>query len=87
MVLWKMCRWGGEVSEANRLAKCLELKAYDFMLRFDKSFNGFETVGTAYDFIALCCKRCKVEVANKRAEIDAMRSWMIPRIPYWRNRH
>ena len=61
-----------EVSEANRLAKCLELKAYDFMLRFDKSFNGFETVGTAYDFIALCCKRCKVEFANKRSEIDAM---------------
>ena len=61
-----------EVSEANRLAKCLELKAYDFMLRFDKSFNGFETVGTAYDFIALCCKRCKVEFGNKRAEIDAM---------------
>ena len=61
-----------EVSEANRLAKCLELKAYDFMLRFDKSFNGFETVGTAYDFITLCCKRCKVELANKRAEIDAM---------------
>ena len=61
-----------EVSEANRLAKCLELKAYDFMLRFDRSFNGFETVGTAYDFIALCCKRCKVEFANKRAEIDAM---------------
>ena len=61
-----------EVSEANRLAKCLELKVYDFMLRFDKSFNGFETVGTAYDFIALCCKRCKVEFANKRAEIDAM---------------
>ena len=42
-----------EVSEANRLAKCLELKAYDFMLRFDKSFNGFETVGIAYDFIDL----------------------------------
>ena len=61
-----------EVSEANCLAKCLELKAYDFMLRFDKSFNGFETVGTVYDFIALCCKRCKVEFANKRAEIDAM---------------
>ncbi|WP_368197132.1 hypothetical protein [Blautia wexlerae] len=61
-----------EVSEANRLAKCLELKAYDFMLRFDKSFNGFETVGTAYDFIALCCKMCRVEFAHKRAEIDAM---------------
>ena len=41
-----------EVSEANRLAKCLELKAYDF--------------------IALCCKMCRVELAHKRAEIDAM---------------
>lgn len=61
-----------EVSEANRLAKCLELKAYDFMLRFDRSFNGFETVGTAYDFITLCCKMCKVEFENKRADIDAM---------------
>ncbi len=38
-----------EVSEANRLVKCLELKAYDYLLRFDKSFNGFETVGTAWD--------------------------------------
>ena len=61
-----------EVSEANRLAKCLELKAYDFMLRFDRSFKGFETVGTAYDFIALCCKMCRVEFANKRADVDAM---------------
>ena len=38
-----------EVSEANRTMKCLELKAYDYMLRFDKSFNGFETIGTVYD--------------------------------------
>ncbi len=38
-----------EVPEANRLVKCLEIKAYDYLLRFDKSFNGFETVGTAWD--------------------------------------
>ena len=44
-----------EVSEANRNVKTLELKAYDYMLRFEKDFNGFETVGKAYDFIALCC--------------------------------
>ena len=61
-----------EISEANRTAKCLELKGYDYMLRFDKSFNGFETVGTAYDFLALCCKACKVELANTKDEIDAM---------------
>ena len=57
-----------EVSEANRNIKTLELKAYDYMLRFDKSFNGFETIGTVYDFVSLCCKACKVEMAQSQAE-------------------
>ena len=61
-----------EVSEANRTAHCLELKAYDYMLRFKKSFNGFETVGNAYMFLALCCKACDVELAHTQAEIEAM---------------
>lgn len=61
-----------EVSEANRTAHCLELKAYDYMLRFEKSFNGFETVGNAYAFLALCCKACDVELAHTQAEIEAM---------------
>lgn len=61
-----------EVSEANRTVHCLELKAYDFMLRFEKSFNGFETVGNAYAFLALCCKACDVELAHTQAEIEAM---------------
>lgn len=61
-----------EVSEANRTVKCLELKAYDFMLRFEKNFNGFETIGNACDFIELCCKACKVEMAQSREEIEAM---------------
>ena len=61
-----------EVSEANRTAHCLELKAYDYMLRFEKSFNGFETVGNAYAFLDLCCKACAVELAHTQAEIEAM---------------
>ena len=61
-----------EVSEANRLIKCLEIKAYDYMLRFDKNFNGFETVGTAWDFINLCCKTCKVDPEQSEADIKAM---------------
>ena len=61
-----------EVSEANRLIKCLEIKAYDYMLRFDKNFNGFETVGTAWDFINLCCKTCKVDSEQSEDEIKAM---------------
>lgn len=61
-----------EVSEANRNIKTLELKAYDYMLRFDKSFNGFETIGTVFDFVSLCCKACKVEMAQSQAEYEAM---------------
>ena len=61
-----------EVSEANRTAHCLELKAYDYMLRFEKSFNGFETVGNAYAFLELCCKACSVELAHTKDEIEAM---------------
>lgn len=61
-----------EISEANRTIRCLEIKAYDHMLRFEKSFNGFETVGNAYAFLALCCKACKVELAHTQAEIETM---------------
>lgn len=61
-----------EVGEANRSIRCLELKAYDYMLRFEKSFNGFETVGTAHDFLTLCCKACDVELAHTKAELEAM---------------
>ena len=61
-----------EVSEANRTAHCLELKAYDYMLRFERSFNGFETVGNAWDFLDLCCKACSVGLAHTQAEIEAM---------------
>ena len=61
-----------EVSEANRTLHCLEIKAYDYMLRFERSFNGFETVGNTYAFLALCCKACNVELAHTQAEIEAM---------------
>ena len=61
-----------EVSEANRTAHVLELKAYDYMLRFDRDFNGFETIGTAYGMMALCSTACGVELAQSQAEIEAL---------------
>lgn len=60
------------VSEANRKARTLEIKAYDHMLRFEKNFNGFETIGNAYDFMDLCSEACRVELAQSRAEIEAL---------------
>ena len=61
-----------EVSEANRRIRCLEIKAYDFMLWFDKKFNSKNTQGNAYEIIMLCCKACKVEFAQTEEEIVAM---------------
>lgn len=61
-----------EVSEANRKAKSLEIKAYDYMVRFEKSFKGFESVGNAYDFMVLCSTACKVELAQEREIIEAL---------------
>ena len=61
-----------EVSEANRKAKCLEIKAYDYMVRFEKNFNGFETIGTGFDFVNLCCSACKVAMAQDQAFYESL---------------
>ena len=61
-----------EISEANRHIRCLEIKAYDYMLRFEKDFNTTETIGNAFEIISLCCKACGVEFAHTQAEIEAM---------------
>lgn len=61
-----------EVSEANRTIRCLEIKAYDYMLRFEKKFNTTETIGNAYEIIMFCCKACDVEFAHTRMEIESM---------------
>ena len=60
------------MSEANRTVHVLELKAYDRMLRFDRAFNGFETIGTAYGMMALCSTACGVELAQSQTEIEAL---------------
>ena len=61
-----------EVSEANRKAKCLEIKAYDYMVRFEKAFSALESIGNAYDFMVLCSTACNVSLAQSRAEIEAL---------------
>lgn len=63
-----------EVSEANRTVKCLELKAYDYMVRFEKDFSGFQSVGSCYDFMVLCSDACGVELAQTREEIGAFQN-------------
>ena len=61
-----------EVSEANRKVRTLEIKGYDYMLHFERNFNGLETIGTAFDFVNLCCTACKVEMAQDQAYYEAL---------------
>lgn len=61
-----------EISEANRHIRCLEIKAYDYMLRFEKDFNTTDTIGNAFEIISLCCKACGVEFAHTQNEIESM---------------
>jgi hypothetical protein len=61
-----------EVTEANRNIRCLELKAYDYMLRFDKTLKLEAAGGTAYNFLNVACTSCKVEMAQTREQIEAL---------------
>jgi len=61
-----------EISEANRTIRCLDIKAYDYMLRFDADFDEKVTNGVAYDLLLLACEAYKVELANTKEELAAM---------------
>lgn len=60
------------VAEANRKIKTLELKAYDAMLNLEKNFNKGLSSAFPYDFLSLLSKACHVELAQTKAEIEAL---------------
>ncbi|MDD6963730.1 MAG: hypothetical protein PUJ52_01520 [Firmicutes bacterium] len=59
-----------EISEANRKARTLEIKAYDYMLRFEKTLKIEASSGTPYQFLKMACDACKVEMAQTVAQIS-----------------
>lgn len=61
-----------EVSEANRNIKTLEIKAYDYMLRFEKNAAVESSSAYPFDFLSYACDKCKVELAHTQEEIEAM---------------
>lgn len=61
-----------EVTEANRNLKTIEIKAYDYMLRFDKKLNLESSSGTPYNFLNVICTACKVGMAQTQTDIDKM---------------
>lgn len=60
-----------DVTEANRSKKILELKGYDYMLRFDKNFPVTDTFGTAFELLSLSCEKCKVDLGMTEDDIKS----------------
>lgn len=58
-----------EVTEANRTMKRIELKGFDFMLRFDRNFSVTETFGTAYELLQFACDKCQVELGVSEEDV------------------
>lgn len=63
-----------EVSEANRTINCLAIKAYDYMLRFDRAFKNKVSSGTAYDLLSLACEECSVGLAHTKEEVEGWKN-------------
>ena len=61
-----------EIIEANRGIKTLEIKGYDYMLRFEKTLKLESSSRTAYQCLKAACEACKVEMAQTVSEITAL---------------
>ncbi|MBQ8962614.1 MAG: hypothetical protein IJ089_02280 [Clostridia bacterium] len=60
------------ISEATRTLTVLQIKAYDYMLRFEKNMRNSGSVKSAYDWLLYACKACKVELGISREAVAAM---------------
>ncbi|MEG0919354.1 MAG: hypothetical protein RSE61_05420 [Anaerovoracaceae bacterium] len=61
-----------EINEANRSAKGIDIKAYDYMLRLDKKLNLQSSSGTAFEFLTYASLECEVELAQGQEEIESL---------------
>ena len=60
------------ISEATRTLTVLQLKAYDYMLKFDKNMKNSGTVRTPYEWLKYACEICKVPLGVTEAQVAAM---------------
>ena len=60
------------VSEATRTLTVLQLKAYDYMLKFDKNMKNSGTVRTPYEWLKYACEVCEVPLGVTETQVAAM---------------
>lgn len=61
-----------ETTEANRTKKFIEIKGYDFMVRFNKTLSFKETFGTIYELLTFITGKCNVELGMTKEEIEKL---------------
>ncbi len=60
------------VSEATRTLTVLQLKSYDFMLKFEKSVVSNGSSKTAFQWLQFACNKCGVELGMTEEEVAAL---------------
>ena len=61
-----------ETTEANRTKKFIEIKGYDFMVRFNKTLSFKKTFGTVYELLTFITSKCNVELGQTKEEIEKL---------------
>lgn len=61
-----------EISEATRASRTISIKAYDYMLRFDKTFVGNKTEKTPFEWLAYACEKCNVKLGVSSTVVSKM---------------
>ena len=60
------------VAEATRTLTVLQLKAYDYMLKFDKDLVSSGSAKTPYEWLQFACDACKVPMGVAEEQVAAM---------------
>lgn len=60
------------IDDATIDQKGVKVKAYDYMLNFNKKLEMTTTIGSAYSILALLCQDCGVTLGMTKAQIEAL---------------
>ena len=60
------------ISEATRTLTIIQLKAYDYMLKFDKNLKNSGTVRSPYEWLQYACNACNVPLGISEDAVEAM---------------
>ena len=61
-----------KITEATRRGRIIQLKAYDRMIDFDKTYADLFIGGSAFEWLSKACEACEVPLGVTEDEINAL---------------